>query len=492
MRLRNIYLNILTVAAISMATSCNDFLEEEVFSQLAPGNYLTNKEGIESVLTDAYAKTANMRTNNSIYVIAPQEWPTDMLYQSGDNVERTARNFINFNWDPAIDFLTGNWDPPYQAIRNCNMLLEAIDEAALTDAEKAAYKAECRFLRAVNYIKLYDMFGPVPLRVSTSDELQLPRASDEEMRAFIETELQAVVPVLPNPGEEPAYGRAHKAAALGFLCKYYLNARQWENAASTANQIITDFNYGLFDSYEDLFRVENERNEEFIWVRPALASTDRATANSWSNTAFPANFAEAPELGVSYLQTYVNWPNEFRIYDAFYNSFDPNDRRRKLFVTSYINSDGETVSLLDEDNIRSFKYIPDPNATGASHGNDIPEIRYADILLSRAEALNELSGPNQESIDLINQVRERANVDPLELADFPSKESLRDHIVDERGWEFYSEGHRRMDLIRTDRFISGALARGKTNAQEHHKLYPIPLAVMESNPALAGHQNEGY
>src|SRR5690606_21127923 len=209
MRLRNIYFNILTVAAISMATSCNDFLEEEVFSQLAPGNYLTSKEGIESVLTDAYAKTANMRTNNSIYVIAPQEWPTDILYQSGDNVERTARNFINFNWDPAIDFLTANWDMPYQAIRNCNMLLEAIDDAQLTDAEKAAYKAECRFLRAVNYIKLYYMFGPVPLRVSTSDELQLPRASDEEMRAFIETELNAVVPVLPNPGEEPARSEEH-------------------------------------------------------------------------------------------------------------------------------------------------------------------------------------------------------------------------------------------------------------------------------------------
>src|SRR5690606_30058385 len=253
---------------------------------------------------------------------------------------------------------------------------------------------------------------------------------------------------------------------------------------------IDNFDYGLFSDYQTLFSVENEQNEEYIRVRPAFASSDRSTANSWSNTAFPDNFAEAPALGVSYLPTYVNWPNEFRIYDSFYESFDPTDKRRNLLVTSYINSSGETVSLLGNDNIRSFKYLPDPGAQGASHGNDIPEIRFADILLARAEALNELNGPTQEAINLINQVRGRAGVDDLQLADFAGTEALRNHILKERGWEFYSEGHRRMDLIRMGQFISNAQSRGKTNAQAHHVLYPIPQAVMDSDPLLV--QNEGY
>lgn len=84
--------------------SCNDFLKEEVYSQLSPTNYLKTKEGLTSVLYEGYAKAANMNSNNSIYVLGPQEFATDVLYQSGDNVEATIRNFRDFNWDPTMDF----------------------------------------------------------------------------------------------------------------------------------------------------------------------------------------------------------------------------------------------------------------------------------------------------------------------------------------------------------------------------------------------------
>lgn len=477
-------------AMLTGFTSCKKLLEEKIYSQLAPDNFLNTEDGIKSLLNDTYARAANMRTNNSIYVIAPQEWTTDILYQSGDNVERDARNYINFTWDASITFLPENWDLPYQTIRNANILLNNIDAVSISDAAKTEYKAEFRFLRAISYYKLYFFFGPVPLRTETTTDLQLARATDDEIKSFIESELTAVIPDLPNPGDEAAYGRAHKAAAMGFLCKFYLNIKQWQKCADIAQQIMNNFNYGLFNDYQNMFSVANERNNEYIWVRPALASADRATANSWMNTSFPDNFAEAPSLGIKYLPTYVNWPNEFRIYDAFYNSFEAGDKRRNLLVTSYVNTSGDTISLLGSDNIRSFKYLPDPNAQGASHGNDIPDIRYADILLSRAEALNELNGPNEESLDLINQVRNRAGLADILIANFTSKELLRDHILKERGWEFYSEGQRRMDLIRMDKFISGAIARGKSNAKPYHVLFPIPQAVMDSDPLLV--QNEGY
>ncbi|MBZ4191943.1 RagB/SusD family nutrient uptake outer membrane protein [Niabella beijingensis] len=486
---RRIYIAVLGFALLSFS-SCKKFLEEKIYSQLAPDNFLNTEDGIKALLNDAYARAANMNTNNSIYVIAPQEWTTDILYQSGDNVERDARNFINFSWDPTIDFIGNNWDAPYQAIRDANLLLNNIGTVPISDPAKASYTAEFRFLRAISYYKLYFFFGPVPLRTETTKELQLKRATDDEMKAFIESELSAVAAALPDPGGKLAYGRAHRAAALGFLCKFYLNTKQWQKCADIADQIISGFDYALFNDYQQLFSVANERNKEYIWVRPALASSDRATANSWMNTAFPDNFSEAPSLGVKFLSTYVNWPNEFRIYDAFYNSFEPGDKRRSLLVTYYINTSGQTISLLGSDNIRSFKYLPDPNAMGASHGNDIPEIRYADILLARAEALNELNGPAQAALGLINQVRTRAGLKNLLLTDYPTKESLRDHILAERGWEFFSEGQRRMDLIRMDKFISGARQRGKTNAQPFHVYFPIPQVVMDSDPLLI--QNEGY
>ena len=487
---RRIYMMVLSAVVLLSFSSCKKFLEEKIYSQLAPENFLNTEDGIKSLLNDAYARAANMNTNNSIYVIAPQEWTTDILYQSGDNVERDARNFINFSWDPTIDFIGNNWDAPYQAIRDANLLLNSIDAVPITSQARDAYKAEFRFLRAISYYKLYFFFGPVPLRTEATMDLQLKRATADEMKQFIEAELKDVASLLPDPGGKLPYGRAHKAAALAFLCKFYLNTKQWQQCADVAGQIMSQFHYQLFADYQNMFSVANECNDEYIWVRPAFASSDRATANSWMNASFPDNFAEAPALGVKFLSTYVNWPNEFRIYDAFYNSFEAGDKRRNLLVTSYINNSGQTVSLLGSDNIRSFKYLPDPNAQGASHGNDIPEIRYADILLSRAEALNELKGPVQEALDLINEVRNRAGLENIKLSDVASKEALRDHILKERGWEFYSEGHRRMDLIRMDQFISGAVARGKVTAKPFHVLFPIPQVVMDSDPLLI--QNEGY
>lgn len=203
--------------------------------------------------------------------------------------------------------------------------------------------------------------------------------------------------------------------------------------------------------------------------------------------AFPPNYP--------ILSNWINYGAQFRTYTAFYKTFDPTDRRLKMFVTEYTDTKGVKQKLLEDvngkplDNARSFKYTPDPNAISQNNGNDIPVIRYADILLSRAEALNEVSGPSQEAIDLINQVRARAAVPAIKLADFSSKEKLRDHLLKERGWEFFTEGKRREDQIRMGTFISSAIARGKS-AKPFHVLYPLPQSELEANPNLK--QNEGY
>ena len=117
-----------------------------------------------------------------------------------------------------------------------------------------------------------------------------------------------------------------------------------------------------------------------------------------------------------------------------------------MFVTVYVDTKGVLQKFVQDasgkplDNARSFKYTPDPSAISQNNGNDIPVIRYADILLSRAEALNELDGSNQESLDLINQVRQRAGLGNMQLADFATKEILRTHLIKERGWEFSLNG----------------------------------------------------
>ena len=107
----------------------------------------------------------------------------------------------------------------------------------------------------------------------------------------------------------------------------------------------------------------------------------------------------------------------------------------------------------------------------------------------RAEALNEINGPNAECISLINQVRIRAGVDEINADDF-TKESLRDFILEERGREFYYEALRRSDLIRHGKLIERALDRGIANVADYHNRYPIPQAEMDANPNME--QNPGY
>lgn len=489
MRLKRILLYTILVMA-PMFVACEKILDEPAFSQLEPGNFLTTSEGIESLLNAAFAEgyingyEGKNRTNL-------ESWATDIEWQTDGGENRIAAQMINFTWDSSLDWLYGAmWLRPYRAIRNVNVLLENIDNANMSDSKKALYKAEARFIRALSYNHLYSWFGPVPLRKSTIEPLELSRATEQEMQSFIESELSEIISVLPNPGAEANYGRPHKGAAMALLCKYYLNTKQWQKGADMAKSIIDLNYYMLYPQYENLFKVENERNKEFILVNP---QAPRGAGMNYMNGAFPPGFFRDPISGLTMQSNWANWAAQYRLYDSFYNSFHPTDKRKNLILTSYVNAQGNIVSLLNNNNTRSFKYWPDPNAIGNEHGNDMSEIRYADILLSRAEALNEMNGPNQESVDIINQVRSRAGLtaDLLTVGGFASKEALRTHLLNERGWEFYGEvGIRREDQIRMGTFISSALARGRVNAQPFRVLFPIPQAAMDANPMLK--QNEGY
>ena len=482
-----IYTALIAVLFILAGAGCEKQLTEEPYSQLVPDNFLTTKDGLQSVLYAAYTEEGAMSGQASVKgFIAIPEMCTDLLWQTSGSDNRVCAQIINFSWDPSTQwFFSMLWRRPYLAIRDANAVLDNLDRVEdISDEEKTAYAAEARFIRAISYYHLYLFFGPVPLRKSSQDSLQLSRATEEQMRSFIESELTDVAGLLPDPGKEAAYGRANKGAAMAFLCKYYLNTKQWQKCADMARQIIDLQDYALYPDYFGLFQAANERNKEFIWVRQASVL---GPGNVFMSSYYPPDFQQDPKTGLTFMGR--NFGAQYRLLDGFYNSFDPEDKRLELILTEYINSKGKTISLLDADNTRSFKYWPDPNQEANNNGNDIPEIRYADILLSRAEALNELQGPNQASIDLINQIRHRAGLTDIALADYGSKAQLRQHILAERGWEFYSEGKRRQDLLRMGQFINNAQVRGKA-AKDFHKLFPIPQQAMDSNPRLQ--QNPGY
>ncbi len=468
----------ITCLLLALAISaCQDTLEEEVFSELTPGSFLTTENGMRSLLNSAYANAQLQSFDGHVAYHYLPAMTSGEAWNQGGSIEVFFTALSDFFWDSNHRYILGLWTDAYQAIRDANIVLDNIDNESLSPDFQNMITAEARFIRGWSYALLYNSFGPVPLYTSSStDSLLLPRASDAQMKTFIEQELTMAANNLPVSQE--AYGRATQGAALGVLCKYYLNTKQWQPCVDVARQIMSLNVYSLVPDYKAVFSLQNEGNAEMLWVLPRTAP---AATQSINALTFPTDYPlPLPSQQVFAARTYL--------FDDYVNSFEPGDTRKNLIVTEYVNKAGEPVQLLGNDQSLSLKYEFDPNAAGAGMGNDIPVVRYADILLSLAEALNEINGPTQEAIDLVNQVRVRAGAAPLLLSGF-TKESLRDQIFQERRWEFFMEGKSREDQIRQGTFISGAQARG-INAQPFRVLFPIPQVDIDANPGIE--QNQGY
>lgn len=479
----------LSLLVLLALASCEDVITVEPQSELAPSNVLTTQSGLQAVLYSAYGNFQNQEPSRNR--INESEVTTDMAFNTGGGENLYLSQFTNFTWDPSLGtFLGDTWAPYYYCIRDANIVLDNVANVTASDAVKEQFRAEARFLRAYSYAILYSWYGPVPLRTSSTTTKDQARATDEEMKTFIETELSECVTSLPDPGKEVAFGRATKGAAYAALAKFCLNTKQWQKAADASQAVMALNYYNLYPSFTGLFRVENEGNKEMILVSPCL---NVAGYGNWFMAgALPPAFRTTPQIpGFVWTTAMANFATQYRLRTAFVNTFDlVKDTRAQLVVRSYVNTAGATVNLMTTpDNARSFKYW-DNSTLGNNSATDVPLLRYADILLTRAEALNELNGPTSAAV-LLNQVRTRAGLDNLAAADMASKEAFRDAILRERGWEFVSEGKRREDLIRHDKFISLALARGVTVANAtKHVLFPIPQSEIDANQLAV--QNPGY
>lgn len=238
-------------------------------------------------------------------------------------------------------------------------------------------------------------------------------------------------------------------------------------------------------------------NEEIIWAVPNMVSGGRN--NIWLAHVLPSAYVEPNGIPVDPWGGYkVPW----EMYDKYWNHVgpvgtdNPDERLEAIWGKLHVGN-GEYIDLRtsEEEALNMgavpYKYPADPDGVGVPHGNDYVIYRYADVLLLRAEALNELEPLSQEAIDLINKIRGRANTTLINAADFQSKEELNDFILDERFRELFMEGHRREDLIRHDKYLSKAKERGASYYDENRLLFPLPQKIIDQSKGLVK-QNPGY
>jgi len=471
-------------ASVVSCTNLDEQINDHATVKLTPTNNVGARDNVNTSppndgLASAFVKLLDNSASNGGF-FAVQEGGTDeavITQKGGDWYDGGLYIRIHHHdFSPQTWGINDTWSNAFGGIYQANTLLD--DAAVKSDAGKVA---QLRMLRAYFYWRLLDVFGNVPIITKAGAGAdQSPRA---EVYNFVESELLAVIPDLPSVRQD--YARFNKYGAYALLARLYLNSavytngakKEYQKAVDAADAVINSGIYSLQENYHDAFSPKNslpENSKEHIAIIPYDEST--ATGASWAMMGL-----HYPSQLTFKLQ---NQPwNGFSTLEDFYKSYEDADVRKaaNFIVGPQYYADDPTTQVLDLAYDKADKdgpgvnYTPfvnelAPNASrqgGARFGkfsikiggyndsdNDMPILRYGEVLLNKAEAIIRRDNANwnsggassdAEALGVINQIRHRAGV-----SDYSS--ITAGEFLAERGRELFVEAHRRTDLIRFDTY----------------------------------------
>ena len=471
-----ITISLLIVASLVITTGCEDFLQKD------PQGELT-QEAFPVTASDALLAT------NAVYV-SIRTW----AYHSGgypildimsDDAHKgsnpndqlpTVGPYETFTHTTTQDGLDRWWSALYEGIKRANVVIEKVPSINMNEQLRNRYIAEASFLRGLFYFDLVRAFGGVPKVTSTTPATKTPRSTDAEIYELIISDLEFAAQHLP---EKSLYapddaGRATKGAAKSLLARVYLFMGDYKNVEKYALEVIASDEYDLEDDFADANGKNGEHGIESVFEIGAM-EVEGAGGNQYANTQ---GVRGSPNRGWGF-----NRPS----LDLRY-SFEEGDPRLDATIIDlgetldgiFIIGDGTTPDVVVVNGIvtevecyNQKVWYPGTN-TITQWGHNRRLIRYADVLLMAAEALNENDKPG-DALPFLNKVRERArggNGSILPDVTVTEKNALRNAILEERRHELALEGHRFWDLVRTGR---AAIVLGPLGFQTgKHELLPIP------------------
>ena len=479
--------------SLSLVQCSDDFLDKTQPDTINTGNYPTNAEELITVVNGAYQplqwpKLYNLRM-----------WSTDIFAGNSvvgagggeDGIETT--NLSNFVTNSSNEGVLDLWRGPWPGILRTNIVLSVAPGLDIDETIKNRSMGEAYFLRAQYYFILVRFFGDVPLITvpqSSDSDLYPSRTPAAEVYAQIISDLENAVELLPTKQQyaDADKGRAAKGAAMGMLAKVYLTLGNWQEVVNLTTQL-EGMGYTLNANYADNFKVATENSAESLFE---VQYVNNAGYDFWSNenqSSWASTFMGPRSSGFVAGAYGWNQPTQ-----EFMSNYESGDNRKDATVLYEGGPDFEGLDYsasysFTGYNVRKFLV---PLSVSPSYDNNplnFPILRYADVLLMKAEALNELGQTTQAEVPL-NAVRTRANlsgISGLNQADF------RTAVLKERRMELAFEGQRWFDLIRVNNGQYGLNflhSIGKNNAAQHHLLLPIPQIERDRNPNLT--QNPGY
>lgn len=483
MKINNIY-KYLFGALPLLFTACTS-LDEDPKSNQVSSQFYTNEADAQSAITAVYSRLKSGVDTQPMYNRGIQ-LATDIVtddYVAGPRaINANVQALSKASFDASNDRLQSIWQDHYAAINYANIAIDkisAIAEGKISAEKRAQYVNEAKFLRALFYFNLVRWFKNIPLVLHettslTEENLNVEQAPEESVYAQIIKDLKDAES-LPVPSEAES-GRATAGSAKALLAKVYLTRQEWQKAADKSKEIIDLGWYSLFENYEDVFDSKTKNGKEHIFSIQWLGFSGQ----DFHFLAAVSTPYSVPGLNGSYADVYNTGSD-------LLSSYDDNDQRKNVSIVTELVSptNGQTYKL----DIPAFHKYYDPEAVG-SQGNssrNFPVIRYSEVLLFYAEALNELNGPSKAAYAAIDEVRSRAHIKLLaELAPKATKDEFREYVFEERRKEFVYEYNRWFDLSRRggEYFVKKLHAADKINAQARQVVFPIPQRELDLNPKL--------
>lgn len=491
--MKKIYISMFALSALFFTACQDDFLDVSPTQAIPTSDVeLYNSDsGAKSFVTSIYSKFLDwdMSSFGWIGLASITSDDADKGSSPGDGgTDKDVLDALTYNSsNPSAE---SNFVAHYDGINRCNQALSIIPKLDKADpALRDRLMGEAKFLRAFMYFTLVKCYGGVPivdhLQNPTSEEdkkMLLTRKPVAEVYAFIEKDLTDAIAVLPNKSVYSANEkeRASIGAAYALLAKVSLYQKKWQQVVDNCNKIT---GYALNPSYAKMFRLEGENDIESLFEINGNGAVPTRGIQGYSNVQ-GARGAGGWGWG-------FNTPSE-----SLLNAYEAGDVRKEATII-FRNStlyDGRVVPATVENAMYNFKAYSSSFTDAWETDANIKCLRYGEVLLMKAEALNEL-GQTSAAIPLLNEIRHRAG-----LGDTPatSQATVRTAIWKERRVELAFEFDRFFDLVRTGQAKAAFAAdkneffpNGRTFTEGKNELFPIPATFIIQANGMS-EQNPGY
>ena len=478
--------NLIAIALLGFSfSSCSDFLEQNPQTDLSENDFYKTADDSLSAVNGAYSSLQEGDIYGNWYVFG--EIPSDNTRNQLSGSVTTQNEFDQFYIDTQNSMIANFWKAAYKVINRTNTVLGRIDGIEINTELANRYKLECKFIRALMYFNLVRVYGDVPLvlkEISISESYDILREPKENVYNQIIADLKEAqdLPVSYSTAED---GRATQGAAKALLANVYMTLHKYAEAETILAEIINSGRYSLLentpgslniDGYKNVFSPVNHNSKEGIFEIQFLKG-GYGEGSNYANNFAPEN------SGTNVVAVGGTGGNNIPEMDI-YNAYEEGDLRRDFSMSLGYYDNRKNNEWVESRYVCKFMDVPYQNNDAS---NNYPVIRYADVILMYAEALNQ-NGKTAEACKYLNMTRRRGfgyqttETSPVDLQT-TDKAQFALMVEQERRVELAFENHRWFDLIRTGRAVEVMRSKG-FSLNETNLICPIPQKQIDVNPKL--------